>query len=77
MGLGASLRQASRDGSPDNLPSEETTREKPQDLTTSKQEVKKAERPTLQGARVGAGLLHWRKTELLALQNEATANCSQ
>lgn len=43
---------AGRDGSPDNLPGEETTREKPQDLTTHKQEVRRQHRPALRGARL-------------------------
>lgn len=46
-------QQAGRDGSSDNLPCEETTREKPQDLTTHKQEVRRQSRPALVGAGLG------------------------
>lgn len=49
----SAARQAGRDGSPDNLPCEETTGPKPQDLTTHKQEVRRQSRPALRGTRAG------------------------
>lgn len=58
QGPGALTRQAGGDGSPDNLSCEETTREKPQDLTTRKQEVRRHSRPALRGARVGGRPAH-------------------
>ena len=78
---GALARQAGRDGSPDNLPCEETTRQKPQDLTTHKQEVRRQSRPALKGAQAGGmgghAWLQRMETEPLALQNGTKENWSQ
>lgn len=90
---GALARQAGRDGSPDNLPCEETTRQKPQDLTTHKQEVSRQSRPALKGARCRGGggggeeggeggegehvWLQRMETEPLAVQNGTKENWRQ
>ena len=54
---GARTRQAGEDGSPDNLPGVETTREKPQGPPRTNRKSE-AERPALQRARLGDGPGH-------------------